>query len=48
MVIKTQKMTIIVGNNIDRNILNKLFNKALSKPKTQSFWANLNGLSMHD
>jgi len=48
-------MVIKLGNNIaDRysnNILNKFFNKALSKPKTaktQSFLANTNQLSMYN
>jgi len=42
-------MTIIVGKNIaDSNVLNTLFNKALSKPKTQSFFANANQLSMYN
>lgn len=36
------------SNNIDGNILNELSNKALCKPKTQSFSANSNRLSMYN
>ncbi|KAL5238029.1 hypothetical protein ACI65C_005439 [Semiaphis heraclei] len=35
-------------NDIDSNILNVLFNKALSKPKIQSYSANPNRLSMYN
>jgi len=36
------------SNNIDGNILNELSNKALSKPKMQSYSANSNRLSMYN
>jgi len=36
------------SNNIDGNILNELSNKALSKPKIQSYSANSNRLTMYN